>query len=451
VADTGIGIRQEDMAELFTSFSRADARRNRNIEGAGLGLPIAHSLCRAMDGDITVRSEYGKGSVFVATLTQAVADRTQADLLPADSLSRAEEQNVTFTAPEAEVLLVDDFPSNLLVAEGLLAPYKMRVTTCMDGREAVELVRKGPFDLILMDHMMPNMDGMEATCAIRAMSAEYCRTMPVVALTANAVSGMREMFLQNGFNDFLPKPIKVAALDAVLKKWLPSGKRREAPDDASGRAAVREGDAGHAPSLAPSGSSLPAIPGVDVGSGLARIGGSRDRYLRLLAVFRSDAGTCLARIAHDPDETTLFAFTSQVHAMKSALANIGAEGLSGEAALLEKAGAEADMSLIREKLPSFREELAALTARIGAALAPDGESAAEPGQNSVPDVPEHLEQLRKALETLDIGAMDAALAHLQALPLPAELRRAVDELAEHILTAEFAKATDAVVGLLGRK
>jgi CheY-like chemotaxis protein len=224
VEDSGTGIKQDDMPKLFKKFSRVDEKRHINIEGSGLGLVISRNLCRAMGGDITVRSEYGKGSVFVVTLEQAVARWEPMGDVNNVSASRAEVQRVTFIAPEAEVLIVDDLSSNLLVAEGLLAPYKMRVTTCPNGREAVELVRERPFDLILMDHMMPEMDGIEATRAVRAMGAEYCRTMPVVALTANAISGMREMFLENGFNDFLAKPIEVAKLDAVLKKWIPPGK-----------------------------------------------------------------------------------------------------------------------------------------------------------------------------------------------------------------------------------
>ncbi|MDR2050982.1 MAG: transporter substrate-binding domain-containing protein [Deltaproteobacteria bacterium] len=457
VADTGIGIRQEDMAELFKSFKRVDIHKNMNIEGTGLGLTIAGSLCRAMGGDITASSEYGKGSVFTAVLTQAVAD-WGTPAIPADALTRADLPRVGFTAPEADVLVVDDLPSNLLVAEGLLAPYKMRVYTCLVGREAVELVRARPFDLVLMDHMMPEMDGVEVTRAIRDMDEERCRTMPIVVLTANVVSGMKEMFLKNGFSDFLSKPINTLKLDAVLRQWLPPGKRRGALGDASGRASGPAGPApeyergeGPASSLVQPGSRLPVIAGLDVGIGVARVGGSHNLYLELLAVFRVDAEACLARIAEDPDETSLQAFITQVHAAKSALANIGAEELSREAALLEKAGNEADMPLIREKLPAFREELASLAARIGAASAPDSEPAADEGRDIAPAVDEYLEQLRTALETLDAGAMDAALARLQALPLPVKLRVIVDETAMYILTAEFEKAAASVASLLERK
>jgi signal transduction histidine kinase/CheY-like chemotaxis protein len=227
VEDSGVGILQEDMPKLFREFTRIGEKRRIDTEGTGLGLSIARSLCRAMGGDIAVRSEYGRGSVFTAELTQAVHDRQPMGAVTRAAAKRAERQRAGFIAPEAELLVVDDLPANLLVAEGLLAPYRVRVTTCANGGEAVDLVRARPFDLVLMDHMMPVMDGVEATRVVREQDEERCRIVPIIALTANAVSGMREMFLANGFNDFLSKPIDVLELDAVLARWIPAGKRRD--------------------------------------------------------------------------------------------------------------------------------------------------------------------------------------------------------------------------------
>ncbi|MDR2668731.1 MAG: response regulator [Desulfovibrio sp.] len=348
---------------------------------------------------------------------------------------RAERRRAGFIAPEADVLIVDDLPANLLVAEGLLAPYRMRVHTCASGREAVELVRSRPFDLVLMDHMMPEMDGVETTRSVRETCGERGRTLPVVALTANAVSGVRTMFLENGFNDFLPKPIETADLDAVLQRWIPAGKRLAIPDD--GRQPLPSGDA----------QKLPDIAGVDVAAGVARIGGSPARYRHLLAVFRKDAQAACAQFAGEPDEDTARAFITQVHAMKSALANIGAAELSNAAALLEKAGRESDAAVIRERLAPFREELAALAERIGEALARTATRSEDAGTHD-PAVAERLTRLHDALESGDIDAADDALARLQALPLSESLRDAVSEAADCILTAEFPKAADIVSALL---
>ncbi|MDR1686895.1 MAG: response regulator [Desulfovibrio sp.] len=555
VEDSGIGIRPEDMPKLFGEFVRIDEKRNIGIEGAGLGLSISRSLCRAMGGDIVVRSEYGRGSVFTAELSQTVYDRQPMGDLTGMTVKRVERRRAGFSAPGAELLVVDDLPANLLVAEGLLARCGARVTTCTNGREAVDLVRARPFDLVLMDHMMPVMDGVEATRAIRALDEERCRTVPIVALTAADAPGIKEMFAANGFNDFLSKPVTSAGLDDLLRRWIPAAESREAPAGASpgadlspfspqalqdrsgqGRDAAPDTSEGSPPRRAHGESSgqspdaalrtageplpprtdiprmedtaLPRIEGVDTALGLARIGGSHSLYLRLLEVFRTDAETCLARIAEEPGETTshmtgeacapqfppdnsgqntatafdasgrpcpaqtasdrsgqspaasLRAFTTQVHAVKSALANIGADALSKEAALLEKAAKEADMPLIREKLPAFRRELAALTARIYTALAPEPargteqahatEQAhkADAAENLNPTVAENLEQLRDALRGKEFDAADAALARLQALPLSEKLRDAVSETADCILTAEFAKASDIVSALL---
>jgi PAS domain S-box-containing protein len=430
VEDSGIGIRQEDIQKLFGEFTRIDEKRNINVEGTGLGLSIARSLSRAMGGDITVCSEYGQGSMFTATLTQTVADWKPMGNMGDLSGTRAETQSVTFIAPEAEVLLVDDFPSNLLVAEGLLVPYRMRLSTCLNGREAVERVEKHAFDLVLMDHMMPEMDGVEATRAIRTLDEERCRTMPIVALTANAVSGMREMFLENGFNDYLSKPIDVRRLDAVLKEWIPAGKRRAPEEDRPLAEAAQ----------------FPEIAGLDAAAGMARIGGSPKRYLNLLETFCRDAEAGIALLEKEPQEATLHAFTTLAHALKSALANIGANDLSQSAAALEKAGREADLSAIREKLGWFRGKLIELTAHIGEFLvsARSGESK----ERVDPEILAALARLREALAAKDFDAMDAALEQAQSRPAGGKMRDALAEIADFVLTAEFEKAADAIHVLL---
>jgi signal transduction histidine kinase len=440
VADSGIGIKRENLPHLFGDFVRIDQKYNKAIEGTGLGLAIARSLCRAMDGDIRVESEFGVGSTFTATLIQGVADAAPMGPLSNRIAGNTPARDIRFTAPDFRVLIVDDMETNLAVAEGLLAPYGMKITTCRSGEDALAWLEAGAYDLVLMDHMMPGMDGVETTRAIRAMPGERCRTMPVVALTANAVSGMREMFLENGFNDFLAKPVEVPKLDALLKKWIPVERRRESPITADlilKTAALPE-------------TVFPVIEGIDVAAGVARIGGSLRRYTDLLKVFRRDAETALTLLAQEPDASSLGAFTTQVHALKSALGSIGAGGLSQLAALLEKAGREADTAVISSYLASFREQLAALAAQIddvvqrASAAANSGDGAAPPD----PELRTLLAQLRDALEALDIEAADAALARLQTLQLPEAMRNTVFETAELILDADFSKAAACIDALL---
>ncbi|GHS92648.1 hypothetical protein FACS1894139_11940 [Planctomycetales bacterium] len=225
VDDSGIGIKPEDLPALFGEFKRLDGSRNANIEGTGLGLSIARNLCRAMGGEITVTSEYRSGSTFTATIMQKYEDRrplgdiANAGVAPANSADA-----VRFLAPTARVLVVDDIATNLKVANGLLADYQMQIDTCLSGEDAVALARKNEYDVIFMDHMMPEMDGIEATKLIRELGERW-RNLPIIALTANAVGGMREMFLASGFNDFLSKPIDTEKLNALLEQWLPPTKR----------------------------------------------------------------------------------------------------------------------------------------------------------------------------------------------------------------------------------
>jgi signal transduction histidine kinase/CheY-like chemotaxis protein len=433
VADSGMGIRKEDLPHLFGDFVRIEEKRNKSIEGTGLGLAITRSLCRTMGGDVTAESEYGKGSVFTATLVQGIADRRPMGAVEHKASVRIEKQHIPFTAPATDILLVDDLPSNLLVAEGLLSLYKARIFTCQSGREAVELVRSHSFDLVFMDHMMPGMDGLEATAAIRAMRG--CGEMPVIALTANAVSGMREMFLQNGFNDFLSKPIDVSKLAEIMKKWIPADKRGPAPGDAVP-------PAGAEPAF------LPEIAGVNMLAGLAHVGGAQSRYLNLLKMFCRDARARLPLLEKHREEERS-GFTTQVHALKSALSSIGADDLAMTAARLEEAGRTGDISAKHNELDAFHDALKALLERMESALAearfPDEAGISGPqsgrGQNL-------LAQLKDALETEDLEAIDSVLREIQAIPLNQEMSVALADISELILTSEFERAGQSVANLL---
>jgi CheY-like chemotaxis protein len=226
IADSGIGIKKTELPLLFGDFVRIDQKRTLHIEGTGLGLAIARRLCRAMDGDIMVKSEYGVGSTFTATLIQDVADPRPIGVLRAETPSSEPRCRVTFTAPDFRVLLVDDLDINLKVAAGLLRPYRLKVDSCLSGEEALKLIQANDYDLVFMDHMMPGLDGIETTRAIRALGGRF-ENLPVVALTANAISGMMEMFLANGFNDFLSKPIERPKLTDILERWIPPDRRLE--------------------------------------------------------------------------------------------------------------------------------------------------------------------------------------------------------------------------------
>jgi signal transduction histidine kinase/HPt (histidine-containing phosphotransfer) domain-containing protein/ActR/RegA family two-component response regulator len=506
VTDTGVGIRPGELPSLFDEFTRADEKANAGVEGTGLGLAIARRLARAMGGDLSAESVYGRGSTFRARIVQEVSDWTPMGILEEGPGDGPEPGRASFTAPGAEVLVVDDYSSNLLVAEGLLEPYGMRVSFASGGRESVDMCRTRRFDLILMDHMMPDMDGIEAVKAIRSLDGGA--EPAIVALTANAVAGSREMYLANGFDDFLSKPMDAGCLDRMLSRWIPSSKRRPPlPGEASGPAAdmalswaaepgpggfagtsgrvpgpaVRAGRTGSSGSR---GASPPGFPSsvledVDIPAGVSRAGGSA-MYLKILQAFRADAEGSAPALSLVPDRGSAESFVQAAHALKGALAGIGAVPLSAMAASLEKAGREGDLEFVGRELPRFRERLERLVAGIGdlsprpapPGAVPDagGETGAgaavESGREPVaegtgdrgpsgaspdsrdgpsgwlcPELGELASGLAEALRSRDMSRADMKLELLQELVSGSEgLGKAVDGVAEDILTGDYGNA-----------
>ena len=227
VSDTGIGIREEDMENLFGRFERMDEAHNKAVEGTGLGLAIVRNLLRLMDGSIHVESTYGKGSVFTLTIPQGIVSDE-----PVGDFRRKFRQcardmaayHESFRAPDARVLAVDDTEMNLTVVCGLLRETGLNIDTAASGAAALALTKDNPYDLILMDQRMPEMDGTEALRRIREQEDGRNRQTPVICLTADAVQGARERYLAEGFTDYLSKPIEAAALEAALLKYLPAEK-----------------------------------------------------------------------------------------------------------------------------------------------------------------------------------------------------------------------------------
>jgi signal transduction histidine kinase/AmiR/NasT family two-component response regulator len=231
VKDTGAGIRLEDMNKLFFDYSQVDVKANRKIEGSGLGLAITKKMLELMDGTITVESEYGKGSIFTVNFKQKfVTDTPIGDAVVknlksfrySDSKRKQYARFVRTKLPYAKVLVVDDNITNLDVAKGLMKPYEMQIDCVTSGQQAVDAIQteKVTYNAIFMDHMMPGMDGVEATRRIRAIGTDYAKHIPIIALTANAIAGNEEMFLSKGFQAFLSKPINLMHLDSIIKQWV---------------------------------------------------------------------------------------------------------------------------------------------------------------------------------------------------------------------------------------
>jgi CheY-like chemotaxis protein len=347
----------------------------------------------------------------------------------------APDGSVQFTAPWSKILIVDDIPTNLRVAAELMAPYEMQIDTCQSGEEAVAMVQNKRYDLVFMDHMMPDMDGIMATRLIRTLGEAdgYYQNLPVIMLTANAVAGQKEMFLENGVNDFLAKPIEVQKLNAILEKWLPE----------SGRGENTGAVARHSEKRNPA--AALELPGVLVSEGLAYVGGSLPVYLDIITVFSQDVLERVAQIADAVEAGNFERYTILVHALKSAARSIGARDLGNRAAALEEAGRTHNRAEIAEKTGPFLEDLKSLALTIADLVS---RIAAPEETGETVDVSAlHLETLKEALVNMDIETINQFMLKYNAMSLNAATRNLVNGIKEDILLFEYDKAVEKIENL----
>ncbi len=441
VTDTGIGIGKEQMKDLFTKFRQADSSRNRAKGGNGLGLVISKKLVDLMRGSIFAKSEPGKGSEFSFTVVQGVVDaRPCIETDPKTVLQPSYKQDsrpavrhgkenryTTFTAPEARVLLVDDNKVNLKVAEGLLRPYKMSLEMADSGMMAIELVKNRSYDLIFMDHMMPQMDGVEATRVIRTMEDGRYRALPIVALSANAVRGAREMFLEAGMNDFVPKPIEMRVMDRVLRKWLPGDKI------VSNRDVEEESDREEQAETA--GILSWQMEGIDAEIGMKYSGGDENLYREVLSDYMDtieEKADIIERAVADGDLET---YTIEVHSLKSTSKSIGALELSELAKDLEYSGKNSEWGPIIARTPALLNMYRELYRVIQPYHTKPAESAADRKAVDPQELKRLLEQLIESADTFDSIRGEEIVAELSRYDFSggwSEEMRAVSDAVSHI-------------------
>ena len=419
VSDTGIGIRTEDLGKLFKEYSQLDTTINRKIEGTGLGLTITKDLAERMDGSISVASEYGRGSVFTVTIRQEIVDAAPIGGIAAANLKRfrfAEDQrgqNKNFERipmPHARVLVVDDMPTNLDVTKRLLLPYAMAVDCVLSGREAVERIRGGAvrYDAVFMDYMMPEMDGVEATRIIRnEIPTDYARDVPIIALTANALTGNEDLLLSKGFNAFISKPIDTLRLDAILKEWIGNRRQEEEIPPVGGRAQTGLLAGRH-------------MNGIDLQT-LVTYYDSENTYLYILRSFAKHTPALLEKLRQAP-EGDLAGYAILAHGLKGSARNIGANAVGNLAETLENAAKKGDRETVaanNEKLLSLAETLLAdLNALLRSLYG-------EPGEKRLLD----------AAETTLLAAMLAASTRFDAMGM--------ENIMGELESAEYASPDDA--------
>ena len=343
VQDTGIGIKPENLQKIFEDFKQIDSKKNRGVEGTGLGLAITKRLVELMKGTITVDSVYGEGSTFTVTIPQRVVDsRTLAEMPEVEQ--KAAEKMEAFVVSNYKVLVVDDNLINRKVATGFLKNYEFDMEEAESGFEAIELVKKTKYNLIFMDHMMPEMDGVETVQIIRNECGDNGRTPVIIALTANAMDGVKDMFLRNGFQDFIAKPLDKKQLNEVLSKWIPSAyKKIQKPED---KEAVLKPEIGFDDIV---------IEGIDIKEAMKHHSGEVEDFLELLHLYCMDGSRKIGYLQELLDNEDYSVYGIEVHGLKSASANIGAMELSAQAREHENAVNRQDIEFVQR----HREELLA--------------------------------------------------------------------------------------------
>ncbi|MDR0456355.1 MAG: transporter substrate-binding domain-containing protein [Treponema sp.] len=428
VADTGIGIRKEDLQKLFSDYNQVDAQANRNIEGTGLGLAITKSLTEMMDGEISAESEYGKGTTFRLRVRQGFADSMPIGAAIAEKLRNfhyTEDKRIVtkrLVRPNlsyARVLVIDDMQTNLDVAAGILRKYKMQVDCLRSGEEAIDRIRGGNpvYNVVFMDHMMPRMDGIEAADAIRALGTEYARKIPIIALTANAIHGTEEMFYEHGFQAFISKPIDIMEMDSIIRKWVHN--EASAPE-----------------TVASDEDMIIDIPGVDTEKGSSLYGGEMDIYLPILRSFALNTPDILNKLRIVSRET-LPGYAINVHGLKGASAGIGAEALRETALNLETMSKAGDLDGVLSANDKLIEDAHSVVANVQAWLERYDAGHKKP-RLKAPDW-DVLIRLRESCEDNDISGINQAMSELESADYE-EGSNLVAWLREKIDTAEFAEA-----------
>jgi len=429
VSDTGQGMTQEQVDKLFDEYTRFNAKSNRMIEGTGLGMSITRNLVDMMKGEISVKSEVNHGTVFTLRLPQVLISADVLGKELAENLQNFQlgvvkqirnAQIVFEPMPYGSVLIVDDVESNLYVAQGLLAPYGLSTETAASGFEAIDKIKKGSvYDIVFMDHMMPKMDGIEATKQLR----ELGYTRPIIALTANAVTGQADVFMSNGFDGFISKPIDMRHLNAALKKYV-----RDAHSSADAQPAY---DAQSAADAQPASDMLtPQFNGQpqSIDPHLAELF-VRD-VKRSVAVLRE---ICEKEGVFTDEDTKLF--TTTAHAMKSALANVGEAELSAFSAKLEHAGRSKNTGIITALTPKLLRNLQAVADKLSPPQQEDENCDLLGEDNKY--LRKKLLALKEACESYDKPTMKDVIIEVRERKWPRQIEESLITMSELLLQGEF--------------
>ncbi len=404
VKDTGIGVKSEDMEKLFTAYERLDEERNSGIQGTGLGLDISRRFAELMGGRLWCESVYGNGSEFILTVSQRITDTSPVGEFTEHMQEGAKGPYVPkFVAPDADILVVDDNPMNLNVIKGLLKATRMFVTTATSGEECLEKLKYGTFNVVLLDHMMPGMDGVETVERIR----ETWPDLPVYALTANSVAG-EEFYTSKGFNGYLSKPIDSATLELTIMKHLPE----EIMMKATSADAVDDME-----ELPEDIAWVEGVDGISVEEGIKNSGGISG-FINSLHMFRDTIEANAGVIVDALKQDDIRLYTIKIHALKTSARIVGATRLSALAEKLEEAGNRNNMEFIRENAAKFLADYRAFFEKLGRLEKKEDEEKKEPIPED--ELKDAYEALKELIPQMDYDSVEMIIDQLGEYRLPEE-------------------------------
>ncbi len=408
VKDTGIGIKKEDMDKLFSEFDRIEEKRNRSIEGTGLGMTITKRLLNMMNSSLEVESVYGEGSTFSFRIQQKVVIWERLgdyEESYRNSISQRKKYEAKFIAPEASVLIVDDNLMNLIVFKGLLKWTKIQIDMAQSGDECLTLSDDKKYDIIFLDHMMPSKDGIETLHELREREDNPNLSTPVICLTANAISGAREQYIEAGFDDYLTKPIDSSKLEEMIMLYLPEEKIKDPNEEEMFDPAADEvtddlTDQEIPEILEP----LQSQEWINLSLGINHSGDS-EAYLSLLKVFYESLDRKADEIEEFYTAQNWKDYTIRVHSLKSSARLIGASAFGEKAQLLENAGKSEDVEYIQANHGDFMAEFHSFKAPLAEVFAEE---------NQEEDMPEaDLEMIHKAYQKIRVAAEEMDIEELE--------------------------------------
>ena len=431
VSDTGIGIPAENIPTLFYPFEQVNSEKNKYKSGAGLGLTIVKSIIEMMNGCITVESTPGHGSSFHIEIPKVLGNEAL--------IRNVESKNISIHAPDAKILVVDDNVINLNVIAGLLELSQIKAEKTTSGKQAIEMILRNQYDIVFMDYMMPEMNGAEATRIIRESGID----VPIIATTANAIVGAKEMMLEAGMDDYISKPVAITELKNMLKKWIPADKilHPNSITTAANKTEVEKYIAFWR--------KIEQIEEISLSTALLRTDGQWDMYKTMLKLMISEIENCNERLNIFLSNNDLKNFRIEIHGMKGSLASIGAMELAAKAFVLETASEKMDSDFCASNMPIFLEELNNLNLCLKDAfseIVQRGDLGEIP-----PELPPILCKLLNAFDEVDLVLIDEEIKKLNALRLTRTLEEEIEQIKDSVLMMDYEKATKNIRILLDSK